>query len=103
MHPEFTADMDYEEYKALRKVSDVNEGYLTIQELFGLQDQLDKFQRMVFANFRQGSNNECRIAALVPLVEESYGIYKFLTSMLAAMHESVEALEALTPLREKYK
>jgi hypothetical protein len=42
----------------------------------------------VFDNFRPGVGNECRIAALVPLVEESYGVYQFLVSMLRAMHQS---------------
>lgn len=51
-----------------------------------LQDQIDGFQKLIFSHFRGGANNECRIAALVPLVQESYGIYKFITSMLRAMH-----------------
>lgn len=51
-----------------------------------LQDQIDQFQKLVFANFRPSSDNECRIAALVPLVQESYAIYQFATSMLRAMH-----------------
>lgn len=54
-----------------------------------LQDQIDSFQKLIFAHFRGGSNNECRIAALVPLVQESYGIYKFITSMLRAMHTTL--------------
>ena len=53
-----------------------------------LQDQIDTFQKLIFAHFRGGANNECRISALVPLVQESYGIYKFVTSMLRAMHTS---------------
>lgn len=60
--------------------------YETISDLMNLQDRIDQFQKRVFAHFRPSSNNECRIAALVPLVEESYGIYKFITSMLRAMH-----------------
>lgn len=60
----------------------------TINDLMTLQDHIDKFQKIVFASFRHHSNNECRIAALVPLVEESYGIYKFITSMMRAMHQS---------------
>jgi hypothetical protein len=67
-----------------------------------LQDQIDQFQKLIFAHFRQLSSNECRIAALVPLVEESYGIYKFLTSMLRAMHKRTDAIDALTPLRTRY-
>ena len=51
-----------------------------------LQDQIDSFQRMIFAHFGQSVNNECRISALVPLVKESWGIYRFVTSMLRAMH-----------------
>lgn len=54
----------------------------------GLQDQIDAFQKLVFSHFQSGANNECRISSLVPLVQESYGIYKFITSMLRAMHTS---------------
>lgn len=54
-----------------------------------LQDQIDSFQKLIFSNFQSGTNNECRISALVGLVQESYGIYKFITSMLRAMHTSM--------------
>lgn len=53
-----------------------------------LQDQIDAFQKLIFSHFQSGTNNECRISSLVPLVQESYGIYKFITSMLRAMHTS---------------
>jgi hypothetical protein len=72
----------------LKSINDPNEGYETISDLMTLQDQIDAFQKLIFSHFRSGANNECRIAALVPLVQESYGIYKFITSMLRAMHTS---------------
>lgn len=62
--------------------------YETISDLMTLQDQIDSFQKLIFSHFRGGANNETRISALVPLVQESYGIYKFVTSMLRAMHTS---------------
>lgn len=62
--------------------------YQTIEELLDLLAKIDTFQKLVFQNLRPSSNNEARIAALVPLVEESYSIYEFLTSMLFAMHQS---------------
>lgn len=84
-----------------------------------LQDQIDSFQKMIFAHFRQSTNNECRISALVPLVKESWGIYRFITSMLRAMHRSMSSVlkmrylidmrysgtndpEALEPLRQRF-
>jgi huntingtin-interacting protein 1-related protein len=87
-HPEFNGTFEYEEYMALKSINDPNEGYETISDLMSLQDQIDTFQKLIFSHFRSGSNNECRISALVPLVQESYGIYKFITSMLRAMHTS---------------
>jgi hypothetical protein len=54
----------------------------------GLQDQIDTFQKLIFSHFQSGTNNECRISVLVPLVQESYGIYKFITSMMRALHTS---------------
>ncbi|KAJ2017027.1 sla2 Src-like adaptor 2 [Coemansia sp. RSA 376] len=103
LHPDFRGDFDYEEYVSLRGTNDPNEGYETIADLMSLQDRLDEFQKLVFRSFQPASNNECRIASLVPLVEESYGIYKFATRMLIAMHQRVDgAEEALEPLRTRY-
>lgn len=101
-HPEFNGTFDYKEYISLRGIDDPNEGYETITDLMNLQDQIDQFQKLVFANFRPSSNNECRIAALVPLVEESYAIYKFATSMLRAMHKRTSDPEGLVLLRQRY-
>jgi len=55
-------------------------------DLMTLQDQIESFQKLIFAALRGSANNECKISALVPLVKESFGIYKFITSMLRAMH-----------------
>jgi hypothetical protein len=79
------------------------DSYNTISELMTLQDSIDELGKAVFSNLRPGVNNECRIASLVPLVEESYGIYKFITSMLRAMHAKVDSHDALGPLRERYR
>lgn len=62
--------------------------YETISDLMALQDQIESFQKTVFSHFRHSTNNECRISALVPLVKESWGIYRFITSMLRAMFRS---------------
>jgi len=55
-------------------------------DLMTLQDQIESFQKLIFGALRGSANNECKISALVPLVKESFGIYKFITSMLRAMH-----------------
>lgn len=101
-HPEFSGLFEYEEYISLRSTNDPNEGYETISDLMTLQDQIDSFQKLVFSHLRQPLNNECRISSLVPLVQESYGIYKFITSMLRAMHTTTGDDEALAPLRDRY-
>lgn len=89
-HPDFNGTFEYEEYISLKGINDPNEGYETISDLMMLQDRIEQFQKLIFSHFRSGGNNECRISALVPLVQESYGIYKFITSMLRAMHTSKE-------------
>ncbi|QRW11818.1 endocytosis protein end4 [Ceratobasidium sp. AG-Ba] len=101
-HPEFNGMFDYEEYVSLKNIDDPNEGYETISDLMNLQDQIESFQKLVFSTFRHSVNNECRISALVPLVKESYGIYRFITSMLRAMHRRTDAGDALEPLRSRY-
>ncbi|KAG0364522.1 sla2 Src-like adaptor 2 [Gamsiella multidivaricata] len=101
-HPEFNGQFDYNEYVSLKGIDDPNEGYETISDLMNLQDQIDQFQKLIFTNFRPSSNNECRIAALVPLVQESYAIYQFATSMLRAMHRRTSDPEGLVLLRQRY-
>ncbi|KAF9171376.1 sla2 Src-like adaptor 2 [Mortierella sp. AD010] len=101
-HPEFNGTFDYNEYISLKGIDDPNEGYETISDLMNLQDQIDQFQKLIFANFRPSSNNECRIAALVPLVQESYAIYQFATSMLRAMHRRTSDPDGLALLRQRF-
>lgn len=101
-HSDFNGTFEYEEYISLRSTNDPNEGYETITDLMSLQDQIDSFQKLIFSHFRGSMNNECRISALVPLVHESYGIYKFITSMLRAMHTTLGDDEALEHLRSRY-
>lgn len=101
-HPEFNGTFEYEEYISLKAINDPNEGYETISDMMILQDQIDSFQKLIFAHIPNSSHSECRISALVPLVQESYGIYKFITSMLRAMHTSIGDDEVLKPLRERY-
>ncbi|KAL4241829.1 SLA2 family protein [Abortiporus biennis] len=102
LRPEFNGLFEYEEYVTLKGIDDPNEGYETISDLMSLQDQIDSFQKMIFAHFRNSANNECRISALVPLVKESWGIYRFITSMLRAMHRRTNDHDALEPLRQRY-
>ncbi|KAK0111329.1 sla2 Src-like adaptor 2, variant 2 [Cadophora gregata] len=101
-HPDFNGTFEYEEYISLKGINDPNEGYETISDLMALQDRIEQFQKLIFSHFRSGGNNECRISALVPLVQESYGIYKFITSMLRAMHTTTGDDDALEPLRGRY-
>lgn len=101
-HPDFNGTFEYEEYISLKGINDPNEGYETISNLMTLQDRIEQFQKLIFSHFRNGGNNECRISALVPLVQESYGIYKFITSMLRAMHSTTGDDGALEPLRVQY-
>jgi len=102
VHKEFNGLFEYEEYISLKNIDNPDEGYETIIELMNLQDRIDKLQKQVFATLR-GRANECQISSLVPLVKESYGIYKFLTSMLRAMHRRTDAMDALEPLRGRYQ
>ncbi|KAH9982866.1 cytoskeleton assembly control protein [Lactifluus volemus] len=102
LRPEFNGLFEYEEYVTLKGIDDPNEGYETISDLMQLQDQIESFQKLVFSHFRGALNNECRISALVPLVKESWGIYRFITSMLRAMYRRTNDIEALEPLRQRF-
>jgi hypothetical protein len=102
LRPEFNGLFEYEEYVTLKGIDDPNEGYETISDLMGLQDQIESFQKLVFSHFGHSSNNDCRISSLVPLVKESWGIYRFITSMLRAMHRRTNDIDALEPLRTRF-
>jgi huntingtin-interacting protein 1-related protein len=64
--------------------------------------KLEAFQKLIFGNFRASANNEARISALVPLVEESFGIYQFIVSMMTAMYQIIGSIEVLGPLRDGF-
>lgn len=102
LHPDFNGTFEYEEYISLRLINDPNEGYEVIIDLLNLQDTIDDFERLVFASLSHGRHNECKISALTPMVAESYGIYRFLTSMLRALHQTTNDDGALEPLRSRF-
>ncbi len=58
-HKEFNGLFEYEEYISLKNIDNPDEGYETIMDLMNLQDQIDQFQKLVFAHFRGSANNEC--------------------------------------------
>lgn len=101
-HGGFTGTFEYKEYVSLSAVSDPNEGYQNILDLLDLQDSLDSFGKVVMAAVEHNKGNECMIAALVPQITESYGMYKFLISMLRAMYRSSDSPDALQPLKDRF-
>lgn len=101
-HRGFNGTFEYEEYVSLVTTSNPDEGYETILDLMDLQDGLDELGHVIFSSIGDSRRSECKISALVPLVAESYGIYKFITSMIRAMHKQLGDDEALVPLHERY-
>ncbi|KCV72956.1 hypothetical protein H696_00510 [Fonticula alba] len=102
VHPEFSPNMSYADYVSLRKAHEPNEAYQTVLDLFKLQGDVLILVGIVFNSFKTGVANECRISSLVPLIEESWGIYQFLMSMLRAMHAMVSDISVYTELRDKF-
>lgn len=101
-YPGFNGMFEYEEYISLRATSDPNEGYESIMLLMDLQDAIDELQKLIFITINQTPNNLCKISALVPLVAESYGIYKFCISMLRSLHQQLGDVDALRMLFERF-
>lgn len=102
-HPDFNGSFNYEEYISLRGVGNPDEGYQTVSDLLELASKMDRFVRTILSHLLTPmSPNECRVSSLVPFVEESFGIYCFLTSMLTALHLSIPSVDALLPLVELY-
>lgn len=99
-NPDFNGTFDYTEYVSLKGTNDVNECYETLTELIGLVEKLDEFQKSIFNSRVQLT--ACKISPMIPLIEESYGIYLFLLSMLRALHKVVGSLEALEVLRQGF-
>lgn len=101
-NPGFNGTFEYEEYISLQTVNDPNEGYESILQLMDLQDLINELQKLIFATVHQTPNNLCKVSALVPLISESYGIYKFLTSMLRAMYQQLGDDDAMSALFERF-
>lgn len=101
-NPSFNGVFEYEEYISLRAVNDPNEGYEAILQLMDLQELIDDLQKLILATIHQTPKNLCKVSALVPLIAESYGIYKFCTSMLRAMYQQLGADEVLSGLFERF-
>ncbi|KAH3680112.1 hypothetical protein WICMUC_000513 [Wickerhamomyces mucosus] len=101
-HRGFNGTFEYEEYVSLVTVQNPDEGYQAVLDLMDLQDSLDDLQRLIFSSISHDRKSECKISALVPLVTESYGIYKFITSMLRGIYRSTGSEDVLQPLRERY-
>lgn len=101
-NPGFNGIFEYEEYISLRSVNDPNEGYESILQLMDLQDLINDLQKIIFATINQTPNNLCKVSALVPLISESYGIYKFLTSMLRAMYQQLGDDDVMSALFDRF-
>lgn len=101
-NPSFNGMFEYEEYISLRAVNDPNEGYDAILQLMDLQDSIEELQKLVFSTINQTPNNLCKVSALIPLVSEAYGIYKFCTSMLRAMYQQLGDDDALQALFDRF-
>lgn len=97
---EFTGNFDFECYAKAKGIREVNEGYQVICELMDLQQKLDQLQRSQSVGTSYAM--DCRVALFVPIVEESYGIYNFITSFLTFLFSSCSNTEPLVPLRERY-
>ncbi|KAI5952962.1 SLA2 [Candida theae] len=102
-NPGFNGTFEYEEYLSLRAVSDPNEGYESILQLMDLQDSINDLQKLLFATIHRSHGNLCKVSALVPLITESYGIYKFCLSMLRALYQQLGEDEALTVLFDRFE
>lgn len=102
-HLGFNGMFEYEEYISLRHVNDPNEGYEAILLLIDLQDSITDMQKLIFSKIDHSPSNMCKVSALVPFVSESYGIYKFLISMLRAMYKQLGDDEALSDLFERFR
>ncbi|KAI5959754.1 SLA2 [Candida pseudojiufengensis] len=102
-NPGFNGTFEYEEYLSLRAVNDPNEGYESLLQLMDLQDSINDLQKLIFATVHRSHSNLCKVSALVPLISESYGIYKFCISMLRAMYQQLGADDALQGLFDRFE
>lgn len=101
-NPGYTGTFEYEEYVLLRAVNDPNEGYELLLQLMDLQDAINDLQKLIFATIHQTNNNLCKVLALVPLIAELYGIYKFCTLMLRAMYQQLGEDDLLQGLFDRF-
>jgi huntingtin-interacting protein 1-related protein len=89
LYPLFNGVFDFDEYVKNKAIDNLDEAYQTISDLSSLMNHLDKLSCSIINQFRGFADaNECRQAALIPLVLESHGMYKFMTNLLSVLLES---------------
>lgn len=102
IHPKFNGKFDYTEYIAQHDSTKLDDRFETINELLDLLSKLDQLQRSIIRQSRGIASNECLQSALIPLVEESEGMYKFSTTMLTGMFGIVASTDPLILLKDKF-
>lgn len=102
IHSKFNGKFDYNEYIAQHDSTKLDDRFETINQLLDLLAKLDQLQRSIIRQSRGISSNECLQSALIPLVEESEGMYKFSTTMLTGMFGIVASTDSLILLKDKF-
>ncbi|OIR58487.1 MAG: cytoskeleton assembly control protein Sla2 [Amphiamblys sp. WSBS2006] len=98
-HTAFAGNFDYEDYVSLRGASNLAAGFVLVEDLVGYYSVIEEFYQNLFAIERM---TEALLAPLLPLVEEAFGLYTFVKSMLTAMFVSIEDPSSLDPLEKKF-
>eukprot|EP01135_Chromosphaera_perkinsii_P002183 Nk52_evm18s218 gene=Nk52_evmTU18s218 len=88
-NPEQAGNLDFDEYLKTKAASDNETGYHLVTAIFGMQDAIDKFQKIIFSMVNSNlttSQLECRTSALVPLINESGDLYRIVVDILIRLH-----------------
>ncbi|KAI6136297.1 hypothetical protein F5141DRAFT_1059478 [Pisolithus sp. B1] len=91
IRPEFNGLFEYEEYISLKGIHDPNEG-IRSSPSSGWSSRTSGIQPITSVAYH----------LWYQLVKESWGIYRFITSMLRALYRRTNDHEALEPLRQRF-
>ena len=93
---------EYKEYTSLVTASDPDVGFETCMDLMDYQDVVFDLADMILASLGRARSSELRVSALIPLVTETYGVYRFVGPMLRAIADQVGDREAIEHLTQRY-
>ncbi|XP_062502731.1 huntingtin-interacting protein 1-like [Corticium candelabrum] len=105
-NPAFPQTLNFKDQKIPVQDNDINGYFQLAVEVFDFQATILKLQKLIFGSLdpsrpASATSVHCRVAPLVPIVEESAALYQMSLKLMHQLHSSLP-IETLTGHRERF-